>query len=398
MSKAKDISEIITDANFGGTLDVTGAITGASATLTGDITASSLNGGQFGGRRNIVINGLHKISQRGTANVTGLGDGDEGYPLTDRWRHTIGAGAGRYTASQEAITDLPGFATCLKIACTTPDTDIAASERFILEQRLEGQDLQQLKKGTSDAEPVTVSFYVKGHDSATYTVGLYDTDGRQVGATFSVTTSWARQTVTFPGDTSGALADNNSAQLHLRFFLHGGSNYTSGTLATAWENATNANQISSSANSIFESDSATFFITGVQMEVGSVATPFEHLSHAESLALCQRYFYRWKTDGEAFSNLCIGGCTSTSVARGVAQLPQIMRSNASVSSSGTFRIVSMGGGGVRTGITITINRGHTLQPYMDFSSSGGSNLTAGNPAEMGANNDNASIIDFNAEL
>ena len=250
-----------------------------------------LTNSQIGGRRNIVINGIHKLSQRGTADVTGLGDGDEGYPLTDRWRHTVGAGAGRYTASQEAITDLPGFTTCLKIACTTADTSIAASERFILEQRIEGQDLQQLKKGTSDAEKVTVSFYVKGHDSATYTVGLYDTDGRQVGATFSVTTSWARQTVTFPGDTTGVLANDNTAQLHLRFFLHGGSNYTSGTFATAWESATNANQISSSANSIFESDSATFFITGVQMEVGSVATPFEHRSYGEELVLCQRYYH-----------------------------------------------------------------------------------------------------------
>ena len=249
-----------------------------------------LTNSQIGGRRNIIYNGKHNISQRGTANVTGLGDGDEGYPLTDRWRHTINAGAGRYTASQEAITDLPGFSTCLKIACTTPDTIIASSERFILEQRLEGQDLQQLKKGTSEAEKVTVSFYVKGHDSATYTVGLYDTDGRQVGATFSVTTSWARQTVTFPADTSGVLANDNTAQLHLRFFLHGGSNYTSGTLATAWESATNANQISSSANSIFESTSATFFITGVQLEVGSQATPFEHRSFGEELALCQRYY------------------------------------------------------------------------------------------------------------
>ena len=293
-----------------------------------------LTNSQIGGRRNIIHNGKHNISQRGTANVTGLGDGDEGYPLTDRWRHTINAGAGRYTASQEAITDLPGFTTCLKIACTTPDTIIASSERFILEQRLEGQDLQQLKKGTSEAEKVTVSFYVKGHDSATYTVGLYDTDGRQVGATFSVTTSWARQTVTFPGDTSGVLANDNTAQLHLRFFLHGGSNYTSGTLATAWESATNANQISSSANSIFESDSATFFITGVQMEVGEQATPFEHRSFGEELALCQRYFQKYSDNGSDHGYVTTGNINGSRF-YGVLRYTTTMRATPTVSTTGS---------------------------------------------------------------
>ena len=248
-----------------------------------------LTNSQIGGRRNIVINGGMNVAQRSSSAVTGIGASD-GYFTCDRWNfNTNGNSAGRLTMSQ--ASDGPsGLANCLKLECTTADTSIAAAERFFIEQKLEGQDVQQLKKGTSDAEKITISFYVKGHDSATYTVGLYEgTSGRKIAATFPVTTSWVRQTVTFDGDTSGVIPDNNTAQLHLRFYLHAGSNYTSGTLGTSWNADGNTTQISSDGNSFFESTSATFFLTGVQLEVGSQATPFEHRSYGEELALCQRY-------------------------------------------------------------------------------------------------------------
>ena len=257
-----------------------------------------LTNSQIGGRRNIVINGGMNVAQRSSSAVTGIGASD-GYFTCDRWNfNTNGNSAGRLTMSQ--ASDGPsGFANCLKLECTTADTSIAAAERFFIEQKLEGQDVQQLKKGTSDAEKITISFYVKGHDSATYTVGLYEgTSGRKIAATFPVTTSWVRQTVTFDGDTSGVIPDDNTAQLHLRFYLHAGSNYTSGTLGTSWNADGNTTQISSDGNSFFESTSATFFLTGVQLEVGSVATPFEHASSfGEQLSLCQRYFYKWINTG-----------------------------------------------------------------------------------------------------
>ena len=250
-----------------------------------------LTNGQIGGRRNMVINGAMQVAQRATS-ATGVGSAD-GYFTLDRWYcDTNGNSAGRLTMTQTAITDLPGFQNCLKFACTTADTSIAAAERFRLEYKMEGFDAQGLAKGTSDAKPVTVSFYVKGHDSATYTVGLYEgTTGRKIAATFPVTTSWVRQTVTFPGDTTGVIPNNNTAQLMLRFYLHAGSNYTSGTLGTSWNDDGNTVQISSDANSIFESTSAEFFLTGVQMEIGEQATPFEHRSYGEELALCQRYCF-----------------------------------------------------------------------------------------------------------
>lgn len=280
----------ITTANI-----TTAAITTANvtnATATGTITTPSINGSQIGGRRNMIINGAMQVAQRGTSS-TGVGAADNYFTL-DRWySNTNGNSAGRLTMTQTAISDLPGFQNCLKFACTTADTSIAAAERFMLEYKMEGQDAQGLAKGTSSAKPVTVSFYVKGHDSATYTVGLYEgTTGRKIAATFPVTTSWVRQTVTFPGDTTGVIPNDNTAQLVLRFYLHGGSNYTSGTFGTSWNAGGNTVQISSSGNSIFESTSATFFLTGVQLEVGSQATEFEHRGFGEELALCQRYFYK----------------------------------------------------------------------------------------------------------
>ena len=258
----------------------------------GTATANQLDIGQIGGRRNMIINGAIQVAQRAST-VTGIG-GSSGYFTADRWRINVnGTSAGRLTMKHAAPNDLPGFQRAIKLECTTADTSIAAGERMFLEQKLEGQDVQGMMKGTSDAKPVTVSFYVKGHDSATYTVGLYEaTTGRKIAATFPVTTSWARQTVTFPGDTTGVIPNDNTAQLHLRFYLHAGSNYTSGTLGTSWNADGNTTQISSSGNSFFESTSAEFFLTGVQMEIGSQATPFEYRSLGDEQNLCWRYYYK----------------------------------------------------------------------------------------------------------
>lgn len=301
-----------------------------------NITADELNIGQIGGRRNLIINGAMQVAQRGTSS-TGVGAAD-GYFTLDRWYcDTNGNSAGRLTMTQTAITDLPGFQNCLKFACTTADTSIAAAERFRLEYKMEGFDAQLLAKGTSNAKPVTVSFYVKGHDSATYTVGLYEgTTGRKIAATFPVTTSWVRQTVTFPGDTTGVIPNNNTAQLMLRFYLHGGSNYTSGTLGTSWNADGNTTQISSDANSIFESTSATFFLTGVQMEVGEQATPFEHRSFGEEERLCHRYYQR--TGGTAYYPWSIVAGQSATLSRSIQPLITPMRASPSFSTEGTHLV------------------------------------------------------------
>jgi len=249
-----------------------------------------LTNSQIGGRRNIVINGAMQVAQRGTSS-TGLG-ASSGYFTLDRFKTTFGSTAGRLTMSQVAVTDLPGFANALKLDCTTADTSIAAGENFRLQTLLEGQDLQQLKKGTSSAEKFTVSFYVKGNASATYMLELFDGDNsRHNTQQFAVTSSWNRISLTFAGDTTGAFDDDNAVSLYLNFWLHAGSTYTSGTYtANTWASNTNANR-AVGISSFFDSTDRTLEITGLQMEIGSQATPFEHRSFGEELNLCRRYYY-----------------------------------------------------------------------------------------------------------
>jgi hypothetical protein len=186
-----------------------------------------------------------------------------------------------------------GFANCIKLACTTADTDMDANKFIILEQRFEGQDLQRFMKGTSDAKEYAVSFYVKGNASATYVVELFDIDNsRRVSKTFSVTTSWTRVELTFPADTTGAFDDDNALSLNLHLWLVSGTTYTGGTLSQTWIAHSDNDGRATGGGNFFSSTDNTFFITGMQLEVGSVATEFEHRSFGEELALCQRYYQK----------------------------------------------------------------------------------------------------------
>ena len=282
-----------------------------------------LTNSQIGGRRNIVINGAMNVAQRSTS-ATGLG-GSSGYFGLDRFQLFF-ATAGRLTMSQEA--DGPsGFANSMKLTCTTADTSIAATENIILSQAIEAQDLQQLKKGTSDAEKFTLSFYVKGNASAAYSVEVYDADNnRSIGQTFSVTTSWNRVVLTFDADTSGALNDDNGVGFYVNWWLHAGSNYTGGTFNTTWNDYVN-NKRAGNTTSFLDSTDRTFFMTGVQLEVGSQATPFEHRSFAEELALCERYFYMTypygATIGAASGESFLGRFLDGTQSYGSIQVPSV---------------------------------------------------------------------------
>ena len=264
---------------------------------------ANVNNGSSLANKNFIINGAMNVSQRGTS-TTGLGSANGVYSL-DRFFVTVsGTTAGRATISQVADAH-DGFANALKLECTTADTSIAATELFGLTTRLEGQNLQSISKGSSDAKPVTVSFYVKGNASATYACEIADRDNsRHCSKPFSVTTSWNRIELNFPADTTGAFDDDNAASMDLNFFLHAGTNFTSGTQNTsAFASTTSANR-ALATTSFFDSTDRTLFITGLQMEIGEKATAFEHAPFSESLKKCQRYYFRMEgadIDGGKYS-------------------------------------------------------------------------------------------------
>ena len=254
----------------------------------------NINAGGGGVNRNLVINGAMNVHQRSTS-VTDVG-ASAGYFTADRFYIEPSGTAGRLTVTQDSSAP-SGFANSMKLACTTADTSIASGEVLDIQQRFEGQNLQGFAKGTSDAKPFAVSFYVKGNASATYVCELFDADNsRQISKTFNVTTDWTRVELTYPADTTGAFDDDNAISLYLVIWLHAGSNYTSGTLnSSAWASSTQANRVVG-ISSFFDSTDRTFFITGVQLEVGQNPTEFEHEPFERTLAKCQRYFISQTVD------------------------------------------------------------------------------------------------------
>jgi hypothetical protein len=293
------------------------------------------NSGQLSGRRNIIYNGNLQCWQRST-NTTGLGAAS-GYFTADRWRVAINdASAGRFTMSRTA-GDPDGFNYGLVINCTTADTSIAAGEVLIIQQKLEGQDLQHLKKGTSGAETITISFYAKIVGSATdFVVELVDLDNtRQISKIFTFTADWVRYYWTVPGDTSGALGQDANASLALHFWLHGGSTFTGGTLSTAWTSTTNANRAAGN-DSIFASTDNEFYLAGIQMEIGSQATNFEHRSFGEELALCQRYYeIMWGGSSDYPNSLILYKANSTTEGMSILKFATPKRAGGTFAHTGT---------------------------------------------------------------
>jgi len=258
------------------------------------------------GVRNLIINGDMNIAQRGTSfTVTG---GDTAYRTVDRWKHVLGAG--NWVVSQD--TDVPtgqGFAKSLKLDVTSAVTSPSAGLFTALQYSFEGQHLQHLKKGTANAESVTLSFWVKATKTGTYIVELDDDDnGRNINKSYTVNASdtWEKKTITFEGDTTGTLNNDNGLSLRIFMYLVMGTDYTSGTLQTSWGSTVSANRAVGQVNTA-DSASNNFYITGVQLEVGDTATPFEHRPYDMELARCQRYYQKSHPQGVTPGAATFGG-------------------------------------------------------------------------------------------
>ena len=286
-----------------------------------------LTNGQIGGRRNLFYNPKMAVAQRATS-VTGKTSG--GYFTCDRWNVNLNT-LGTWSISQ--ATDVPsseGFSNSMKFDCTTADASPASGDAFWVEQRFEGQDLQQLKKGTSSAEVTTLSFWVKSNKTGTYIVNILDNNAslRQISKAYTIDSAntWEQKVISIEGDTSNVLPNDNSLEFVISWFLGAGSSFQSGSLQTTW-GAYDATKRAVGQVNLADSTDNEWYITGVQWELGT-ATPFEHRSFGEEFLLCSRYFYKPIKSG---NNSALTSTADDTYRRAYIFYPTQMRADPTVS-------------------------------------------------------------------
>jgi len=343
--------------------------------------------------RNIVINGDMTVSQRATSTASITAGG---YKTIDRFRTFINNTAGTWTQSQS--TTVPtgeGFVNSLKMDCTTAKGSLSAGDILSIRQAFEGQSLQYLNKGRSTAKSLTASFWVRSNKTGTYIVELEDRDNtRYVSQSYTISSAdtWEKKRVTFPGDTSGGLSNDNGESIRFNFWLAGGTNYTSGTLGTTWH-TTNANRAVGSVN-LADSTDNEWYVTGVQLEAGDTASEFEFLPPDINKIRCLRYCYS-EPQGDSYHAVMNGFFPTTSLFIGLLNLPVKMRDTPTLTTSGNF---AAAGTGDYSASSFTLND----MSLSDYSSvqvrASVSSVTAGQGANLRNNNDTSATFVLSAEI
>tara|TARA_B100000683_G_scaffold256185_1_gene276462 strand:- start:185 stop:1231 length:1047 start_codon:yes stop_codon:yes gene_type:complete len=282
------------------------------------------------GRRNLVINGAMNVAQRGTS-FTSISSNT--YTL-DRWQLQA-AGDGRSTITQSTTVPNNNFLYSMKVDVTTADTSLGATDLQSFTQRIEGNAMYQLGLGTSSAKSFTVSFWVRSNKTGTYCVAIRNASGgRSITSEYSISSAdtWEHKVITFSGDTTGTYSTNNSEGINLNFVLLAGTNHD-GKTADTWE----ANTAFATDNQVnlFDNTSNEWYVTGVQLEVGSASTEFEHRSFEEELAACQRYYKRYNIGSDtAYSRLVVSTYSDTTSRFYVTmQLPVELRTTPTMAQS-----------------------------------------------------------------
>ena len=322
------IDKITTAAITDGTI-VTADIADANVTAAKLASGTVQNQSAF---KNIIINGDMSQAQRATSTSSITNDG---YYTIDRFQ-TFNDTLGTWTQSQS--TTVPtgqGFATSLKMDCTTADASPAAGDRLGIRQRFEGQNMQYLKYSTSSAQSTTLSFWVRSNKTGTYIAELYGvTDNRQISKSYTISSAdtWEKKEITFDGDTGGTYNNDNSNELIISWYLGAGSNYTSGTLSTTWGAKTDANRAVGQVN-LADSTSNEWYVTGVQLEAGTSASDFEFLPVDVNLNRCKRYFQLVMRGTGSDQPICNGSQHTSSAFYAVTKLDGSMRTAPTMSSS-----------------------------------------------------------------
>ena len=380
MGRSKDLADL---AAVTSRLDTVGASSGALS------------------HRNLIINGGMKVSQRGTSKT--LVNGQKNF-CTDRW-HLYYAGFDNFAGTLTQDSDSPdGFSNSVKVTTTTAESAIASDEYAHLSQLVEAQNLQHLAYGTSAAKQLTLSFWVKSSITGTFVCGIYKNDNtaqiHNLTYTIDAANTWEKKTLTFAANTlsGGAIDNNNGIGFYVNWHLAAGSTYKGGGSTSGWSAYSSTKWADGlGTDAVMTTTNATFFLTGVQLEVGDTATDFEHRSYGDELARCQRYCVDL-TPTSGTSPYLPGSAAAGNTTVAVCHLafPVTMRATPSVTLSGTAGNYLIYNGGDRTVTGYAINGMSPQGGGINFTASGGG-LTTNDACGVYANSTNVRSI-IEAEL
>jgi hypothetical protein len=238
--------------------------------------------------RNLIINGAMNVAQRGSTFTA-----PNGAYTSDRYQFYQANGA---VFDVKTSTDAPdGFGGSLEVDCTTAAASPASNSYAQMVQRIEGQDLQVLAYGTSSAKKITLSFWVKSNKTGNYQVNFRKTQSpaQMANKTYTINAAdtWEYKSVTVDGATGFSLVTDNTQGLMVDWWYHSGTDYSSGSGSETYIAFSGSNYNSNGTANLGDNTSNYLRMTGVKLEVGSVATEFDHRSYGEELSLCQRYFF-----------------------------------------------------------------------------------------------------------
>jgi len=343
------------------------------------ITADEIDVGQLGGRRNLIINGAMVVNQRNQTVTTS----DAFY--VDRFKAFYNTSSGTYSIAQDS--DAPdNFEYSSKVTITASD-DLTGSEFMTLAYYAEGYDVAPLNFGTAAAREFTLSFWVKSSVAGTYGVSFRNhAANRSFVSSYTINSAntWEHKSVTVTADANGSWVKTNGIGLVINWELGNSANYS--TSAGSWQSGNYWGL--TGGTKLVNTNGATLQLTGVQLEVGTVATPFEHRSYGEELALCQRYFCKIEntTNGGRYFGI-LQAYASDSVFGILADYPQVMRTTPSVGQGGTFGFYRAGSENANANTSVT-NLASTSRSWQTGGWGGSSVLTAGHAAvtfwEVGA--------------
>ena len=317
----------------------------AAANVTSAKVSSDVS--QLG--KNIIHNGAHLIDHRSGDTRTGYGAA--AVFLDDRWKLNVeGSASARWTASVEADGGVNGSSNWLKMLCTTADASPGAAEQHHVRQVVEAQNCQPIVSASGKiaafAIGVDLVLHVDGASSISFPAKValgvltYDGTGRQYveDVLIPAADTWYRRTVLVPADETGSFPVDNGSSLALTVALYGGSGARVATESTWENNATDT--VTANSDNVADATNNYLGLTNVQLEVGSVATDFEHEAIGTTLTKCQRYFYRLQESGTNSLGIGSGGYMSTSVAYVLVQFPVEMRAapTMSVSAVADFKV------------------------------------------------------------